>query len=143
MRLKINIKKLDVEFMFILLRVLLIVVLFPLLVAKAPNLATIIFVTVALFSFVETYITKQRQYSQLRTLLDVFADKILIDGSFIIFAFQGLVPWWAALIFLARDAITIAVGLILFNRNQRTVFRPGLLSRVMVFAQFIAMLSII
>jgi len=103
------------------------------------NIALFIFILTALVGFFENFISRKYP-SQLRSIIDFFADKLLVNLTAIMLTIDGIIPLWATLIILARDALTIVGGIILIHREIRTEFKPTVLGKVSYFFQFMALL---
>lgn len=52
--------------------------------------------------------------TQLGAILDPIADKLLLIGTFVVMAVVGVVPWWLAVLVVARD-LTIMGGAIAYH----------------------------
>ncbi len=89
--------------------------------------ALVIFALAAVSDGLDGYLARSRdQKTQLGTLLDPLADKVLLDSAIIILA-SGIgvmyqIPVWFVLIVLCRDLILLAISLCLFKRwSQGTI----------------------
>jgi len=72
-------------------------------------LAAALFACSAITDAVDGYLARRwRQVSLLGQMLDPLADKALINLSYIAAAASGYLPWWLALLVLARDIIILA-----------------------------------
>lgn len=72
-------------------------------------LAAALFAASAVTDAVDGYLARRwRQISLLGQMLDPLADKALINLSYIAAAAAGQLPWWLALLVLARDIIILA-----------------------------------
>lgn len=98
-----------------------------------------IFILTALTGFFENVIARKYP-SQLRSIIDFFADKLLVDIAAIILAVKGIIPVWVSLIILARDSLTIIGGVILFYKDIRREFKPTVLGKVSYFFQLMALI---
>jgi len=103
------------------------------------NIALFIFILTALVGFFETF-TARRYPSQMRSIIDVFADKILVNLTAMALAFKGIIPFWAALVILGRDMLTIIGGIILLYKGLRKEFKPTVLGKISYFFQLMALL---
>ncbi len=100
------------------------------------------FIITALVGFFENFIARKYP-SQLRTIIDFFADKLLVNLTTIILTFKGILPIWITLIILARDLLTIVGGIILLYKNLRREFNPTIIGKVSYFFQLMALIPII
>ncbi|MGK2286928.1 CDP-alcohol phosphatidyltransferase family protein [Pedomonas sp. V897] len=77
------------------------------------TLAATLFAVSAITDAVDGYLARRwRQISVLGQMLDPLADKALINLSYIAAAAAGPLPWWLALLVLARDVIILAGALL-------------------------------
>ena len=108
------------------------------------NIAAIFFIATALIAFFEGIISKRMiQRSLLRSILDFFADKLLVNVVAITLALNSLLPVWVMLVFLVRDLLTIIIGSILFYRDLRREFKPTALGKISLFFQIVALIPAI
>src|SRR3989344_4355095 len=136
---KLRIKREKVFFAVTWLRwVLALVVAISLLLDRGST-ALFIFILTAFVGFFENFIARKYP-SHLRSIIDVFADKLLVILAAIALAVKGIIPIWVALIILGRDMLTIIVGIILLYRDSRKEFRPTVLGKVSYFFQLMALL---
>ena len=92
---------------------------------------------------------RQRQESELGTLLDPLADKALILSTLISCSvISGLPPWmripaWFNLIVISRDVLLVAGAIILFLLKGRWSVRPSLLGKTATCAQMVVIPSVL
>ena len=142
MRLRIKRERLFLA--FTLLRIVLALVVGILIIYHRKNIATIFFIATALISFFESMITKRLiEKSLLKSILDFFADRFLINIAAIALALKGLLPVWVMLVFLTRDLLTLIIGFTLMYRDSRREFKPTALGRIGLFFQIIALIPVI
>lgn len=139
MRLKI--KKERIFFTVTWLRIILALIIALSLVLGRRSIALFIFILTALIGFFENFISKKYP-SQLRSVMDFLADKLLVNLAAIALAIRGFLPWWAALIFLARDILTIIGGAILLYKELRTEFKQSVFGKISYFFQVMALLQV-
>ncbi len=126
---------------FTLLRLILAFILFFIIISGKKSISVSIFALTAFLSFFEGFIHKEK--SQLRSIVGLLADKLLVDLSAIALVLKGVLPFWAMLIFLGRDLLTIIGGSYLFYKDIRREFRAALLGKIALFSQIIALLPIL
>ena len=136
---KLKIKKERVFFALTLLRWILAFVAAISLLLNRRNIALFIFALTAFVGFLEGFIAKKYP-SALRSIADVFADKLLINLTLIVLALKGIIPWWVAAIIFARDMLTIIGASYLLFRNLRSEFRPGIIGKATYFFQVMALI---
>ena len=139
-QMKLKIKREKIFFTITWLRLILSFVVAISLIVNRKNIALFIFILTALVGFFENFLGKKYP-SQLRSLIDFFADKMLINLTAIILTLKGIIPIWATLIILARDMLTIIVGAILIFRNVRSELKPTFLGKLSYFFQLMAMMQ--
>lgn len=137
---RLRIKREKIFFTVIWLRWILAVIVAIALVLNRKHIALFIFILTALVGFFENFIGK-RYPSLLRSIIDFFADKLLINLTAIILTIKGIIPIWVTLIFFARDMLTITGGIILFYKDIRREFKPTVLGKVSYFFQVMALIE--
>ena len=140
MRLKI--RKENIVFGLALLRIVLVFVV-CILILNRKRYAFIFFIATALITFLEGLVFRRMQKSLLKSILDFFADRLLVDLVAIVLAFMLLLPVWVAAIFLIRDLLTIVIAFVLFYRDYRREFKPTALGKISLFFQTIALIPAI
>lgn len=136
---KLKIKKEKVFFALTLLRWILAFIAAISLLLNKKNIALFIFVLTAFVGFLESFIAKKYP-SALRSIADVFADKLLINFTLIVLSIKGIIPWWATLVVFARDMLTIiGAGYLLF-KNIRSEFKPSIIGKITYFFQVMALI---
>ena len=142
MRLKI--KKEKIFLALTLLRIVLAFVVGVLIINDRKNIAAIFFIATALIAFFEGLTAKRLiERSLLKSVLDFFADKLLINIVAIALALKELLPLLVMLVFLARDLLTVVIVFILFYRDSRREFKPTALGKISLFFQIIALIPVI
>ena len=136
---KLKIKKEKVFFALTLLRWILAFVAAISLLLNRRNIALFIFVLTAFVGFLESFIAKKYP-SALRSIADVFADKLLINLTLVALTVKSIIPWWAALIIIARDMLTIIGASYLLFKNLRSEFRPSIIGKATYFFQVMALI---
>ena len=105
---KLKIKKEKIFFTVTLLRCILALIVGLSLLLNRRNTALLLFILTAFIGFLES-LAAGKHPSALRSVIDFFADKLLVNLTAIILAVKGIIPIWVALIILARDLITIII----------------------------------
>lgn len=136
---KLRIKREKIFFTVTWLRWILAFVVAISLALNRRNIALFIFILTALVGFFENFISRKYP-SQLRSIIDFFADKLLVNLTAIILTIKGIMPVWAALIILARDMLTIVGGIILLYKDLRREFKPTVVGKISYFFQLMALL---
>ena len=104
-------------------------------------IAAIFFIATSLIAFFESVARRRLlESSLLRSALDFFADRLLINFVAIALVIKSLLPLWAMLVFLVRDLLTFIIGFILFYRDSRREFKPTALGKISLFFQIIALI---
>lgn len=137
---KLRIKKEKIFSTITWLRCVLAVVVAISLALNRRGIALLIFILTALVGFFENFISR-RYPSQMRSIIDFFADKLLVNLAAVILAVKGIIPLWVALVILARDMLTVIGGIILIYRDLRREFKPTVLGKVSYFFQLMALLQ--
>ena len=139
---RIRIRKENIFFTVTWLRWILAIVVAFSLIFERRNIALFMFILTAFVGFTERFISKKYP-SLLRSVIDFFADKLLVNLTALIFVIEGVIPIWAFLIIIARDLLTIVIGTILLYKNLRSEFKPTMLGKISYFFQLMALLQLI
>ncbi|HJN56518.1 MAG TPA: CDP-diacylglycerol--serine O-phosphatidyltransferase [Candidatus Woesearchaeota archaeon] len=139
MKLKIKEKKFPIS--IALFRILLAFILFFVILSGIEEISVFLFIITAFLSFFGQFIQKQK--SQLKSILDLIADKLLVNLAAIALVMVGLIPLWVMLVFLGRDLLTIAGGSYLFYKDIRREFKPTHIGKITSFSQVIALIPAI
>ncbi len=137
---RLRIKRERIFFTVTWLRCVLAFVVAISLILNRRNIALFIFILTAVVGFLENFIGKKYP-SQLRSVIDFFADKLLVNLAAVILTIKGIIPVWVTLIILARDMLTIIGGTILLYKDLRREFKPTMLGKVSYFFQLMAMIQ--
>jgi cardiolipin synthase len=123
------------------LRILLTPLLVILLLNGRPKEALIVFVAAGITDGLDGLIARlYRQKSRLGAFLDPMADKLLLATTYVILAYQRLVPNWLTVIILSRD-VFIVVGIIMLHmQNFKVEIRPTIPSKLTTFSQIITVI---
>jgi len=131
MKIKVRNKKFPIT--LTLLRVLLAFIVLIAILYSRKNIAAFLFILTALIAFFDSFIAKKKKRSQLRSIVDLLADKLLINLSTIALYLTSIIPLWVVLIFLGRDLLTIFGASILLYKDRRREFKPTLIGKIMLF----------
>jgi len=142
---KIKIKKnkflKKIPITFTLFRLSLALILFFIILTEVEDISIFLFLIAAFLSFFEGFVYKQG--SQLRSIVSLLADKLLINLSAIALVLTGSLPPWVMLVFLARDLLTIVGGSYLFYKDIRREFKATIIGKITLFFQTIALIPVI
>lgn len=137
---KLKIKRERIFFTVTWLRWVLAVVVAISLGLNKRNIALFMFILTALVGFLDNFISRKYP-SQLRSIVDFFADKLLVNLAAIVLAVKGIIPLWAVLIIIARDMLTIVGGIILLYRDLRREFKTSVIGKITYFFQLMALIQ--
>ena len=139
-----------------ILRILLVPAVVGSLVYYHPSRDGLRFVTLGLFlvgmatDALDGLIARtQNQQSELGTLLDPIADKLLILGTLISCSIiRGLPEWmripaWFNLLVISRDALLVTGAVVLFAMRGSWSVRPSLLGKWATFAQMLVIPTVL
>ena len=138
---KIRIKKKRFSITASIFRLFLVFILFFVILSGEKNISIFLFVLTAFLSFFEVFIYREK--SQLRSIIDLLADKLLVNLSAIALVLLNLLPLWVMLVFLARDLLTITGGSYLFYKDIRREFKPTNIGKITLFFQIISLVPVI
>ena len=105
------------------------------------NIAFAVFLVTAIIGFFD--VLKKRSLkiqSQLWSILDPFADKLLINATAITLYLKGYLPLWIVGVFFAKDILMVVAGLVILIKNRFTIFKQNLFDKIATFMQVIALL---
>ena len=80
--------------------------------------------------------------SHLGSILDPLADKILVAATFIVFTFQGCIPFWLAVLTIGRDLIILIGGSLYRFTFGSFEIKPSLVSKANTAMQVITLILI-
>lgn len=138
---KIRIKKKKIPLSLTFFRLLLAFILFFVILSGKKPIYAFLFAITAFLSFFEIFIYRKK--SPLKTIVDLLADKLLVNLSAIALMLLGLLPFWVVLAFLLRDLLTILGGIYLFYKDIRREFKPTLIGKITLFSQITALLPVV
>jgi cardiolipin synthase (CMP-forming) len=119
-----------------LIRMLLVPVLIYLLLHGDYTGALWVFLAAGVSDALDGFIAKRfNMCTRLGALLDPLADKFLLVSSVIVLALQGHLPWWLALIIVARDIIIVGGAGAFYLRSGRLDMAPSMPSKLNTFVQ--------
>lgn len=87
------------------------------------------------------------QQSELGTILDPIADKLLMTTAFVIFTLPGILPadnkhfpvaFWVSAAVIGRDVLIVTVALAIFIMTDFRGFKPSLLGKASTVVQILA-----
>ncbi len=126
-----------------LLRIVLAFVVGILIISERRNVSAIFFILTSLIAFLEGLLVKRLlDRPLLKSVLEFFADKLLINIASIALVMKGLLPPWVMALFILRDFLTVIIGFILFYRDFRREFKPTALGKISLFFQIIALIPV-
>ena len=76
------------------------------------------------------------------SILDPLADKILVAATFIVFTFQGYIPFWLAVLTIGRDLIILIGGSLYRFTFGSFEIKPSLVSKANTAMQVITLILI-
>ena len=119
-----------------ILRVLLTPLLVIFLLEYRLSEALVIFIIAGITDGLDGLIARlYKQKSRLGAFLDPVADKLLLVTTYVILAFQDLVPSWLTVIILSRDVLIIIGVFVLFMQELSFEIKPTLISKLTTCAQ--------
>ncbi len=129
---------------FYFFRIILAVVVMLTLFRPWKTLTLLLFFITIIIGFIDVVRFRlDFHYKQVDSILNALADKLLINLSAVALYLQGQLPWWAMAVFLAKDILLIAGGLYTLYRNEFTIFKPTLISKLTLFFQVVSIIAIV
>ncbi len=114
------------------------------------TLAIIIFAVASLTDGIDGYIArKTKKRTELGTILDPIADKVLIISAFICLSVSKALPpymkppTYVPIIVISRDAIIMLGSLLIFLMKSRIEVKPTMISKITTAFQMITVLTVL
>lgn len=139
---KLRIKRKKIPLTLTLLRLILSPLIFIVILFETKNVGIFLFIFSATIAFFSSILSK-RKTSQLISIVEVIADKLLINLTTLALYYKNILPIWVVLIFLGRDLFTILGGSVLLYRDRRREFKPTLIGKINLFFQIISLIPAI
>jgi cardiolipin synthase len=103
------VKRADIPNLISLLRIALVLPTVAALVNGQYAFALVLFAVAGVSDGLDGYVAKRYHYeSRPGTLLDPLADKLLLVATYLVLAWQGLLPMWLMIAVVARDLVILA-----------------------------------
>lgn len=126
------------------LRIILAVVVMITLFTPRRSLSLLLFIATIILGFVDYRRYKRLEnHTQFESILNALSDKLLIILASIALFVQGMLPIWAAAIFILKDVGFILGGMYALARNKYTVFQQRTISKITLFLQVVAIIAIL
>ena len=131
--------KLSPPIMLPLFRLILAPFILAAILQDKTRLALILFIFIALTSIIDSILNKKRK-SQLRSIIDPLADKLLINLTAISLFIIAKLPLWVMLTFIVKDTIISLGSLVLIIRNKSTIFKENIIGKITLFFQALTLI---
>ena len=136
--------KIKNPFNLILLRILLAFLVFWSIYSDKNTIGLYFFVFTAFVAFLDGFLAKRNKVkSQLRSMLDPFADKMFVNAVAIALFLKGFLPFWVVCVFLVKDSLIILGALFILIKNTKTIFRTNVVDKVAVFIQLFTLFVVL
>jgi cardiolipin synthase (CMP-forming) len=117
-------------------RLLMVMPLIWLIATDRVHAAFWLLVVAGMSDLLDGYIAKNfNAKTELGAYLDPIADKTLLDGIYLALALAGWLPFWLALLVVARDVLIVLGVVLIQRRNPLYRARPLLIGKINTFAQ--------
>ncbi len=124
-----------------------IVLVWPILVSIAHAnypLTLVLFFIAAMSDGLDGYLAKRFHWiSELGSLLDPLADKLLLIGVFLVATWYGLIPRWLTSVAVARDVLIMLGALVIHLGWGPLQGRPNVSSKINTLLQLLYVLAIV
>jgi CDP-diacylglycerol--glycerol-3-phosphate 3-phosphatidyltransferase len=105
-------------------------------------LALALFVAASLTDLADGWLARHRgQCTDFGALVDPIADKALLAAALVCLSARGLLPWWATVVVLAREAAVTVVRLAVLHRGVIPASRGGKVKTVAQTAMIVLALA--
>ena len=111
--------------------------------------ALMVFVLAGITDLLDGLIARQfGQKTQLGTLLDPIADKLLLVSSFIVLSIGGLeltlkIPLWLTITVIGRDILLVISVVIINLTMERRLFPPSIFGKATTFLQLLTVFAVL
>ena len=110
--------------------------IFYLLWTNTFRAALVLFAIAGITDVLDGYIARRyKAGSRLGALLDPVADKILLDGAFLILGYNSVIPFSLTIFVLGRDLMILLFALVTLARKTRRDFPPSVWGKASTGAQ--------
>lgn len=100
--------------------------------------ALLLFVVAGVSDGVDGYLAKHYAWqSRLGSILDPLADKLLLVTTYVVLAWQEVLPVWLAMVVVARDVVLVGGALAFHWLIGRYEMTPSLISKLNTLAQIV------
>jgi cardiolipin synthase len=83
----------------------------------------------------------RKEKTQLGTILDPLADKLLLTSTFITLAYLGMFPLWLVILVISRDLILILGSAVRYITTENLMVSPTILGKATTVAQLVAVVN--
>jgi cardiolipin synthase len=83
----------------------------------------------------------RKEKTQLGTILDPLADKLLLISTFITLTFLGMLPFWLVILVISRDLILILGSVVRYITTGNLMVSPTLLGKATTVLQLFAVVD--
>ncbi len=105
-----------------LFRLVLVPVFAVVFLSGVPNAeiwGLVVYVVASLTDVLDGFIARRyHQITKLGRILDPFADKLMGATVLVCICIRGVVPWWAAAVFIAKELAMMCGGLLLYREHR-------------------------
>jgi len=110
--------------------------IFYLLWANRFRAALVLFAIAGITDVLDGFIARRyKAGSRLGALLDPVADKVLLDGAFLILGLNSIIPFSLTIFVLGRDLMILVFALVTLARKTRRDFPPSVWGKASTDAQ--------
>jgi cardiolipin synthase len=138
------VKTRDIPNIISLLRIALVVPIMVLLHRQEYGLVLVLFAVAGISDGLDGYLARRFDWrSELGALLDPLGDKFLLVGVYLVFGWNGLLPWWLVGLVILRDVVIVG-GAIAYRQLCRDLtMEPTLISKANTLLQILLGLLVI
>jgi cardiolipin synthase len=138
------VKPRDIPNIISFLRILLVIPIMVLLQRQEYGPVLLLFAVAGVSDGLDGYLARRFDWrSELGALLDPLGDKFLLVGAYLVFGWNGLLPWWLVGLVILRDVVIVSGAIAYRQLCHELTMEPTLISKANTLLQILLGLLVI